>query len=232
MSKGYSIVSHSFLERVCSVPASNGRTKDLVWLTYRNTIGRSSGRETGRTWLVSSHELIKTASISRSTLHRTMRQAVELGLLEISRDGHLWELRISREFIPYPGGKPKTEGKPVPNMGRDNPYPENQIPYPERLNPNMGRDNPYPGGKERAAPSLIKEKNKKEKKEDRSGPEEQNDSSLDRLFLSLEEGTATDQEIDTELVRLIRLEESTDNETAAQARDKREHLLNILESMR
>ena len=140
-----------------------------------------------------------------------MRQAVELGLLEISRDGHLWELRISREFIPYPGGNPKTEGKPIPNMGRDN---------------------PYPGGKERAAPSLIKEKNKKEKKEDRSGPEEQNDSSLDRLFLSLEEGTATDQEIDTELVRLIRLEESTDNETAAQARDKREHLLNILESMR
>ena len=161
-----------------------------------------------------------------------MRQAVELGLLEISRDGHLWELRISREFIPYPGGNPKTEGKPIPNMGRDNPYPENQIPYSERLNPNMGRDNPYPGGKERAAPSLIKEKNKKEKKEDRSGPEEQNDSSLDRLFLSLEEGTATDQEIDTELVRLIRLEESTDNETAAQARDKREHLLNILESMR
>jgi len=90
---GFSIVSHSYIEQLCSIAVSHARTKDLVWLVYRHTAGKNKG-QAGPTWTVTSGSLRASLQIARSTLQRCLSEAVDLGLITASREGYLWALNI------------------------------------------------------------------------------------------------------------------------------------------
>ena len=202
MVKGYSIVSHALMERVCSVPAS-GRTKDLFWLVYRHTIGRSAGRDAGREWLTTSAGIMSGYGFKRSTLHRCLAQASDLGLVTVTKEGHNWRLAIGPDF--------------VPKTGHDI--------------PKVGHDIPESGSNACAALPLIR-RIKKEEEEGRSVDQDPKGSAFDRLLFLISEGTASRSDIDAELIRLIELEESSDDDIRIEARNMRAHLLNTLERNR
>ena len=209
MVKGYSIVSHALMERVCSVPAS-GRTKDLFWLVYRHTIGRSAGRDAGREWLTTSAGIMSGYGFKRSTLHRCLAQASDLGLVTVTKEGHNWRLAIGPDF--------------VPKTGRDIPKTGSNI-------PKTGHDIPESGSNTRAALPLIRRR-RKEEEEGRSVDQDPKGSAFDRLLFLISEGTASRSDIDAELIRLIELEESSDDDIRIEARNMRAHLLNTLERNR
>jgi len=155
----YSKVPHAFLEAICSVVASNARTKDLVWLVYRHTVGRNGGRWSDP-WQATTGSLREALQIPRSTLQRCLREAVALGLLSAEREGYLWQLNIS-PTCPSAG----TLGDPTcPSAGQSNPSAGTFCPSAGQSNPSAGQLNPSAGSIRDAAIPLRKEKNKKEKK--------------------------------------------------------------------
>ena len=214
----YSVVGHDFLEQLCRVEVRRARTKDLVWLVYRHTIGRSEGFDTGQGWKASGADIAAALGIQRANAQRIRQEAIDLGLISVGPSGEM-----------YLGTGRTIRRNPLIELDllRSTLYPDGSSKYPDG-------STLYPDGSKKRTVRRPKEEKKLKKKEgpSMSRSEEQNESSLDRLFSSLQEGTATDRDIDTELVRLIQLEESTDRETSLRARDEREHLLNILEVMR
>ena len=216
MVKGYSIVSHALMERVCSVPAS-GRTKDLFWLVYRHTIGRSAGRDAGREWLTTSAGIMSGYGFKRSTLHRCLAQASDLGLVTVTKEGHNWRLAIGPDFVPKTGHDIPKTGSNIPKTGHDI--------------PKTGHDIPESGSNACAALPLIR-RIKKEEEEGRSVDQDPKGSAFDRLLFLISEGTASRSDIDAELIRLIELEESSDDDIRIEARNMRAHLLNTLERNR
>jgi hypothetical protein len=216
VSKGYSIVSHALLERVCSVPTS-GRTKDLFWLVYRHTIGRSAGRDAGREWLTTSAGIMSGYGFKRSTLHRCLAQAAELGLVTATKEGHNWRLGVGPEFVPKVGHDIPKVGHDIPKVGHDI--------------PKVGHDIPYSGSNARAARPLIRRR-KEEEEEGRTESTDPTGSAYDRLLFLISEGTASRSDVEAELFRLVELEESTDDDVRIEARNMRAHLLNTLERHR
>jgi hypothetical protein len=216
MAKGYSIVSHALLERVCSVPTS-GRTKDLFWLVYRHTIGRSAGRDAGREWLTTSAGIMSGYGFKRSTLHRCLAQASDLGLVTVTKEGHNWRLGVGPDFVPKVGHDIPKTGSNIPKVGHDI--------------PKVGHDIPDPGLNARAARPLIRRR-RKEEEEGRPELTDPKGSAFDRLLFLISEGTASRGDIDAELLRLVELEESTEDDIRIEARNMRAHLLNTLERHR
>ena len=177
----YSIVGHSFLEQLCRVEVKRARTKDLVWLVYRNTLGRFEGLDTGAGWKASGTDIAAALGIQRANAQRCRAEASL-----------------------YPVGSSL--------------YPVGSSLYPV-------------GSKKRGGLASNKQRRKKNKAVSRSVREESSRHSADHSSLSFDGDTLTDQDVNAELIRLIKLEESTDRETAARARDERERILNLLGSI-
>ena len=205
----YSIVGHSFLEQLCRVEVKRARTKDLVWLVYRNTLGRFEGLDTGAGWKASGTDIAAALGIQRANAQRCRAEAIELGLISVGPSGEMF-VGIARTIH----RNPVLEVDPVGSSL----YPVGSSLYPV-------------GSKKRGGLASNKQRRKKNKAVSRSVREESSRHSADHSSLSFDGDTLTDQDVNAELIRLIKLEESTDRETAARARDERERILNLLGSI-
>ena len=97
----YSKVPHAVLEALCAAPCRRGRTKDLVWLVYRHTLGRSAGVDTGRGWRASGPALARSLGVDRSTANRSRAEALDAGLISVGEDGSMY-VGVARCFDRLP----------------------------------------------------------------------------------------------------------------------------------
>ena len=77
-------------EAICAAPCRRSRTKDLVWLVYRHTLGRTGGKASGRGWRASGPEIAEALGMTRATANRCRAEALDLGLLSAEDDGTLY----------------------------------------------------------------------------------------------------------------------------------------------
>ena len=194
---GFSIVSHSYIEQLCSIAVSHARTKDLVWLVYRHTAGKNKG-QAGPPWTVTSGSLRASLQIARSTLQRCLSEAADLGLITASREGYLWSLNIDPNRPacgstgPSAGHFEKQTGPPA---GQDGPSAGQVGPSAGQLNPSAGQLNPSAGSIRGAAPPLIKEKKNKIREVRKNEQRLKLRSSEASFLFDLKEGTITEDRV-------------------------------------
>lgn len=220
----YSIVGHVYLEQLCGVEVRRARTKDLVWLVYRHTLGRSEGYDTGRGWKATGSDLAAALGIQRANAQRCRAEALELGLISAGPSGELYvgTVRTIHRI-------PVIRLDPVGSIL--DPYGSRKDPLGSTLDPVGSRKDPV-GSKKRSVRTPNKERIKKEEEEGRSVDQDPKGSAFDRLLFLISEGTASRGDIDAELFRLVELEESSDDDIRIEARNMRAHLLNTLERHR
>lgn len=212
---GYSIVGHRYLEQLCSVPVRRSRTKDLVWLVYRHTVGRTGGRDTGIGWSASGADIAAALGIKRANAQRCRSEALDLGLISAGPGGEL-----------YVGTVRTIRRNPV--VGVD-PVGSSLDPVGSTLDP-VGSSLDPVGSKKGGGRGAKKRIRRKE----RCGRELTADpggSSFDRLLSLLSEGRAERRDIEGELLRLVQLEETGDERIRVDARNMRAVLLNTIEGV-
>ena len=75
-------MAHDYLEAVCALDVKRARTKDVIWLTVRNTYGTVGMKKERRWWKVRKVDLARMLGVVRTTATNVIEEAVKTGAIE------------------------------------------------------------------------------------------------------------------------------------------------------